>query len=193
MKEATKKAASEAFAQTLAVTAMLVIASFSPLLAMQRRTCKAPDIEMYPTARGFHDGRRTHPGGRRLRRFTLLEIRTTGPQISLARSDLVADREIVVAVGHHAKALDGVDQNDVVGHMRAGLRRRGAAHQRRCVDRALAAGALVVQIRRAARGAEAAAEILPARRRPHTTDRRSLRRPWSSPRAALIARAPGTC
>src|SRR4051812_10609347 len=44
--------------------------------------------------------------------------------------------------------------------MRPGFRRRGAAHQRGGVDRPLAAGALVLWVRRAASGAEAAAEIL---------------------------------
>src|ERR1035437_2484209 len=78
------------------------------------------------------------------------------------RGDLVADGKIVIAVGHHAKALRCVDENDVVGNVRAGLRRGGAAHQRGGVNRARAAGALLHRIRRAANSAEAAAEILQA-------------------------------
>src|ERR1700720_3715110 len=77
------------------------------------------------------------------------------------RGDLVADGEIVVAVGHHAKALGGIDENDVVGNVRARLRRRGPAHQRGGVNRPLAAGALLHRVRRAAPAAEAASEILP--------------------------------
>src|ERR1700733_11117042 len=63
---------------------------------------------------------------------------------------------------HHAKAFNGVDQNDVVGNVRAGFRRRGAAHQRDGVNNALAAGAFLDRIRRAAHSTEAAAEILQA-------------------------------
>src|SRR5579871_1044612 len=44
--------------------------------------------------------------------------------------------------------------------MRFGLRRRRAADQRRGVYRTLAAGAVFLQVRRTARGAEGAAEIL---------------------------------
>src|SRR5450432_1757653 len=65
-------------------------------------------------------------------------------------------------MGHHAKALWRIDQNDVVGNVRAGLRRGGAAHQRGGVNRALAAGALLFRVRRAAGRAEAAVEILHA-------------------------------
>src|SRR5207237_6822581 len=61
----------------------------------------------------------------------------------------------------HAKTLRGIDQQDVVGHVRLGLRRRGAADQRGRIDRPLAAGALVLRLRRATGGAEAAAKILP--------------------------------
>ena len=63
-------------------------------------------------------------------------------------------------MGHHAKALDGIDKNDVVGDVRPGFRRGGAAHQRGGVDRPLAAGAIRHRIRRAARTTEAAPEIL---------------------------------
>src|SRR5258708_24193038 len=62
---------------------------------------------------------------------------------------------------HHAKTLRRVDENDVVGNVRTGLRRGGAANQRRRVNRALPAGALLDRVRRPARGAEAAAGILP--------------------------------
>src|ERR1700736_527091 len=78
------------------------------------------------------------------------------------RGDLVADGKIAVAVGHHAKAFGGVDQNDVVGNVRARFRCGGAAHQRGGVNRALAAGTLVHRVRRTADTAEAAAEILQA-------------------------------
>src|SRR5258705_2103780 len=77
------------------------------------------------------------------------------------RGDLVADGEIVVAVGHHAKALGGIDENDVVGDVRTRLRGGGAAHQRGGVNRPLAAGALLHRIRRAACAAKTASEILP--------------------------------
>src|SRR5882762_7375513 len=78
------------------------------------------------------------------------------------RGDLIADGEIVVAVGHHAKALGGIDQNNIVVNVRAGFRRGGAAYLRGGVNRARAAGALLFRIRRAAGSAEAAAEILQA-------------------------------
>src|SRR5258708_2134767 len=78
-----------------------------------------------------------------------------------ARGDLIADGEIAIAMRHHAKSLRRVDENDVVGNVRTGLRRGGAANQRCRVNRALPAGALLDRVRRAARGAEAAAEILP--------------------------------
>src|SRR4051794_40322113 len=63
-------------------------------------------------------------------------------------------------MGHHAKALGGIDQNDVVGNLRTRLRRGGANHQGRSIDHALPAGAFVLRVRRAAGGAKAAAEIL---------------------------------
>ena len=68
--------------------------------------------------------------------------------------DLVADGEIVVAVGHHAKAFNCIDENDVVGDMRARLRRGGADDQRGGVDRPLAAGAFFDRVRRAAYAAK---------------------------------------
>src|SRR6185369_9483485 len=52
------------------------------------------------------------------------------------------------------------DQNDVVGNVRARLRRRGAAYQRRRIDFLCPAGAILHQIWRATGGAEAAVEIL---------------------------------
>src|SRR4051794_3602877 len=63
---------------------------------------------------------------------------------------------------HHAKAFGGIDQHDLIGNVRAGLRRRGARDQRGGVDDALAAGALLQRVRRAACAAEAAAKILQA-------------------------------
>jgi hypothetical protein len=49
--------------------------------------------------------------------------------LNKARIDAIADGEIVVAMCHHPKAFDGIDQHNVVGDVRAGLRRRGAADQ----------------------------------------------------------------
>ena len=60
-----------------------------------------------------------------------------------ARDDLVADGEVRLAVRHHAKTLGAIDQQDVVGHVRARLGRRGAADQRGRIDPALAAGAML--------------------------------------------------
>ena len=76
--------------------------------------------------------------------------------------DVVADGEIVVAVGHHAKAFNGIDENDVVGDVRTRLRRGGADDQRSGIDGALTAGALLNRVRRAANPTEAATEILQA-------------------------------
>src|SRR5258705_12074181 len=96
---------------------------------------------------------------------TLLHLPKIGHQPSgelpISRSDLVADEEVVVAVGHHAKALSGIDEHDVVRHVRTGLRRRGAADQRGGINRALAAGASLFRVRCAAGRAKTAAEILP--------------------------------
>src|SRR5450631_1007060 len=63
-------------------------------------------------------------------------------------------------MGHHAKALGGIDQQDVVGNVCARFRRGGAAHKRGGVNGALAAGASLRWIRRSAQATEAAAEIL---------------------------------
>src|SRR6266516_7825979 len=68
----------------------------------------------------------------------------------------------VVAEGHHAKAFNGIDENDVVGDVRTRLRRGGADDQRSGIDRALTAGALLNRVRRAANPTEAATEILQA-------------------------------
>ena len=56
-----------------------------------------------------------------------------------SRDDLIADRKNRFAMGHHAKAFDRVDQHDGVGQMRARLRGRGAAYQRRGIHGAFAA------------------------------------------------------
>src|SRR5258708_34458967 len=83
----------------------------------------------------------------------LLKIRyQPSGELPISRSDLVADGELVVAVSHHAKALGSIDEHDVVRHMRAGLRRRGAADQRGGVADPLAAGAPKCRSRRFARG-----------------------------------------
>src|SRR6266850_4385146 len=63
-------------------------------------------------------------------------------------------------MGHHAKALHGVDQHNVVGNVRAGLRRRGAAYQGRRIDHPRPAGAFFRWLQRTTGRAEAAAEIL---------------------------------
>src|SRR5258706_16174013 len=76
--------------------------------------------------------------------------------------DLVADGEIVVAVGHHAKAFNCIDENDVVGDAGARLRRGGAYDKRGGVDRPLAACLFLDRVRRAANPTEAAVEILQA-------------------------------
>ena len=65
-------------------------------------------------------------------------------------------------MGHHAKSLGGVDEDDVVGDMCARLRRGGATNQRGGINPAFAARALIERVRRAARTAEAATEILQA-------------------------------
>src|SRR4051812_17872588 len=77
-----------------------------------------------------------------------------------ARTDLIADGEIILTMRHHAKTLGAIDQQDVVGHVGPRLRRRGAADQRCRVDPALAAGALLARIGRTAGGAEGAVKIL---------------------------------
>ena len=64
--------------------------------------------------------------------------------------DPVADGEIVVAMGHHAKAFNGIDENDVVGDMGARLRRCGADHQRGGVNRPSPLACFSIGIRRAA-------------------------------------------
>ena len=57
-----------------------------------------------------------------------------GAKRALTRSPIARS---LVAMRHHAKAFRGIDQHDVVGHMRAGFRRRGAGDQRGGVDRPL--------------------------------------------------------
>src|SRR5437879_2799354 len=68
-------------------------------------------------------------------------------------------------MGHHAKALRRIHEYDVVRYMRARLRRRGTADQRRRVDLPRPAGAFLHQVRCAAGRTKAAVEILrlPAR------------------------------
>src|SRR5690242_21447644 len=63
-------------------------------------------------------------------------------------------------MGHHAEALGGVDQYDVVGHMGAGFRRGGARHDGGGVDRALAACRLLGKLGRATERTKAATKIL---------------------------------
>src|SRR3954465_10796618 len=76
--------------------------------------------------------------------FRLFKIRNQSPgKWRESRLDLVADAKIVIAMGHHAKSLGGVDKDDVVGDMCAGLRRGGAANQTGGVNRAFAARALL--------------------------------------------------
>src|SRR6266852_4050714 len=93
--------------------------------------------------------------------------------------DLVTDGKILVAVGHHAKALSEIDENDIVGDVRAHLRRGGAGDQRGGVDRPLAAGAFLNRVGRATYAAEAATEILqcPADRAALIDDRFRARGP----------------
>src|SRR6185312_6500914 len=74
---------------------------------------------------------------------------------------LVADDEVAIAVGHHAEAFGHIDENNVVGHVRARLGRGRAAHQRRRVHHTVAGGAMHRRIRRAACRTEAAMKILP--------------------------------
>src|SRR6202041_2973708 len=83
-------------------------------------------------------------------------------ELGKPRRDVVADRKVRFAMGHHAKSLGAIDEHDVVGNVRARLRRRGAAHQRGRVDRAVTAGALFDRIGRAATDTEAAVKILQA-------------------------------
>src|SRR2546423_9230836 len=95
--------------------------------------------------------------------FRLFKIRNQSPgKWRESRLDLVADAKIVIAMGHHAKSLGGVDKDDVVRDMCARLRRGGAANQAGGVNRAFAARALFERVGRAAGLTEAAAEILQA-------------------------------
>src|SRR5437870_7371294 len=112
--------------------------------------------------------------------FYFFDIRNEAAgELHKAGGNFVADGQIVVAVGHHAKALGGIDENEIVGDVRAGFGRGGADDQRSGVDRPVAAGAFLHRIRCAACAAEAAAEILqtPADRAGLIDDRLRARGP----------------
>src|SRR4051812_42850280 len=81
-------------------------------------------------------------------------------ELPKAGFDLIADDQIHVAMGHHPKALRGIDEDDIVRHMRTRFWRARAQHDRRRIDRALAARRSLVEFGRAAGGAECTAEIL---------------------------------
>src|SRR2546423_6758909 len=112
--------------------------------------------------------------------FLLFKIRNQSPgKWRESRLDLVADAEVVVAMGHHAKSLGGVDKDDVVGDMCPRLRRGGAANQRGGINPAFAARALIERVRRAAGPTAASAERLatPAARAGVINNRFPARRP----------------
>src|SRR5690348_7249880 len=73
-----------------------------------------------------------------------------------ARRDRIADGQSVVAMGHHAKSLGAIDQQDIVGHVRARLGRGGAADQRGRIDPAFAAGTRLARTCGSTCGAEGA-------------------------------------
>src|SRR5215210_1486739 len=96
-----------------------------------------------------------------LNRFTEIRNEASGER-GESRHDLVSDAKIVVAVRHHAEALGGIDENDVVRHVRACFRSRRAADQGCGVNGSGAARSLVERVRHATASTEGSTEILQA-------------------------------